>query len=1292
VALTWLPPMVKRATARCLIAALAVPLVAADAAAQSIVLSADCLMFGACVPPATTNILGLPNGTLQIVDYEPWDRVVKGKAAAAWAPIEAEARAALAALHGVPNDKRLPLVAVDELRAMILLRLLGLAAKEAKAEEPLTSLEREALDMFKQVVTERRVAPAQAALDEYYKWSNNPCAYVVPANFGFDPYDPGPACNVVGGGLGSLAGPPRPPTAQQFTAYGAAVDLLRAGIAGGGTSSAADAAAADAQAAFDRFDEAGAFATAVSAAIGVSLGSTILAANVSQVAFAFAAMAGSWGGFGTVKGAAAAAFTTTAGIGTAAALPAIIIIAVVVTAIGTIQFVEDAQILPELQRTLQEARNTPDIVAMAAAGFPDSGVLQSAFMQQTLPDYRAERAYRASVAFPVPQQWAAGDPQFEIDGVAHPVIAHTDQKGFVRETFMAGGWFVTRVKRSVDAPWSAWEWTLSVDYLPPNALHHRRLGIQPSGFLDVEFRGATPQTRKVTEVTGFFNATANTIKWKGNVPPVVAPTASDGRTAGQPVEFKAAATDPDGTTAPSVTWTIDTVGDVVGDTTTVTFPAAGSYGTRVRATDANGATTTQQFLVTVGAANPTLTATLSPMAIQEGSSVRLQAQVNLPPQTIENKSGYTNATLTDVVVDWGDGTTTKRTYPCTVPGMDPVYSDVPTCPIAGGDLYLSGGVLTFTSYYPADTNPGPWTLDLTHQYTFRPNVGMPTAPQVKVTAKTRTGSAAPPLTFNVAVTNVVPNLFLPFGCTFDSILCPALADYRDVVLGTAVKVSGEVVDVPATTPAIKVFWGDGTSSALLPDCADAGCPSTAVAEGDTPDRKRFRVEHRYARPGSYTVRVLADTGGPGGQKSVETQVRVFGLAGIDGPDEATVGTPVSFTYQATLFGGVVPTATCEGGALAQASASGFTCDFADVADVTTRQVSAAVTVADTAYTATKTVTVRPRPASVASLTGPQSVVEGATHTYTYGVVKSPFATLSTVPTCPGVITDSTTVSFTCRFSAVTAASVGAVRVDLVDGATVVASRSLDVAIARDTEPPAMTVPNALVVPSTSNAGAIVQYAATAVDAISGAALVICTPSAGSLFPIGTTTVTCTANDWKSNQATAEFAVTVADATPPTLTLPAPVAVDATSAAGAVVTFAATAVDVQPAAPSVSCLPASGSTFPVGTTTVACEALDMAGNRAAGQFTVTVRGAATQIDALAGIIAAMAIAPQLKTQLLGTLLKARIGLEAGNTAVACSSLAQLLKQVTQAQKAGQLSPSEAQQITSEANRLRAVIGC
>jgi uncharacterized protein YjbI with pentapeptide repeats len=71
----------------------------------------------------------------------------------------------------------------------------------------------------------------------------------------------------------------------------------------------------------------------------------------------------------------------------------------------------------------------------------------------------------------------------------------------------------------------------------------------------------------------------------------------------------------------------------------------------------------------------------------------------------------------------------------------------------------------------------------------------------------------------------------------------------------------------------------------------------------------------------------------------------------------------------------------------------------------------------------------------------------------------------------------------------------------------------------------------------------------------------------------------------------------------TLFMPSNQTVQATSSAGAVVTWTVPA-QFSSASPT-SCTPASGSTFPIGTTTVTCIVFDDFGDRASGTFLVTV---------------------------------------------------------------------------------------
>jgi len=239
----------------------------------------------------------------------------------------------------------------------------------------------------------------------------------------------------------------------------------------------------------------------------------------------------------------------------------------------------------------------------------------------------------------------------------------------------------------------------------------------------------------------------------------------------------------------------------------------------------------------------------------------------------------------------------------------------------------------------------------------------------------------------------------------------------------------------------------------------------------------------------------------------------------------------------------------------------------------------------------------------------------------------------------------------------------------------------------DTTPPALDLPDDITATATGPSGAVVSYTATATDLVDGSVAVTCTPPSGSTFPLGTTTVNCSATDSRDNTATgsfdvevtaepvdpgnpdditaeatsaagavvtfdlgndgggrpitcspasgstfplgdtvvtcsnsATFTVTVVDTTPPLLTLPANVTAEATSAAGAAVTFTTTSYDLVDGSVPVICTPPSGSTFPLGTTTVNCSATDAHDNTSTGSFTVTV------VDTTAPDITSVTVSP------------------------------------------------------------------
>src|SRR5204862_6679252 len=102
-----------------------------------------------------------------------------------------------------------------------------------------------------------------------------------------------------------------------------------------------------------------------------------------------------------------------------------------------------------------------------------------------------------------------------------------------------------------------------------------------------------------------------------------------------------------------------------------------------------------------------------------------------------------------------------------------------------------------------------------------------------------------------------------------------------------------------------------------------------------------------------------------------------------------------------------------------------------------------------------------------------------------------------------------------------------------------------------------------------------------------------------------TLVTCTATDASGNTNACTFNVTVNDTEAPHAICPANIIVStAADSCASNETFSASVTDNCPGA-TVSCDPASGSSFNRGVTTVTCTATDVVGNTNACTFTVTV---------------------------------------------------------------------------------------
>jgi hypothetical protein len=238
----------------------------------------------------------------------------------------------------------------------------------------------------------------------------------------------------------------------------------------------------------------------------------------------------------------------------------------------------------------------------------------------------------------------------------------------------------------------------------------------------------------------------------------------------------------------------------------------------------------------------------------------------------------------------------------------------------------------------------------------------------------------------------------------------------------------------------------------------------------------------------------------------------------------------------------------------------------------------------------------------------------------------------------------------------------------------------------DVTPPVIHLPNDMTVEATSAGGATVGYAVTATDDIDPNPTVVCAPPSGRTFPLGSTTVSCTATDASGNSATGSFTITVVDTTPPTLTLPANKVVDATGPGGAAVSYTATATDTVDPSPAVTCVPPSGTMFPVGTITVSCTAADSSGNSAHGSFTIKVKGAGEQLADLAAAVKGVGPGKSLAD----TVEVAQWFLAHGQTQLTCLTLTAFQLEM-RAQSGKKIPAAQATALIADANRIKAVLG-
>ena len=199
------------------------------------------------------------------------------------------------------------------------------------------------------------------------------------------------------------------------------------------------------------------------------------------------------------------------------------------------------------------------------------------------------------------------------------------------------------------------------------------------------------------------------------------------------------------------------------------------------------------------------------------------------------------------------------------------------------------------------------------------------------------------------------------------------------------------------------------------------------------------------------------------------------------------------------------------------------------------------------------------------------------------------------------------------------------------------------------------------------------------------------PPSGASFAVGITPVMLMVVYAGGVSNTCAFTVKVMDAEKPIIACLANIVTNAIAPTGAVVSFPVPFASDNCSVASVSCSPASDSTFGIGTTNVTCQAIDNSANTNTCTFTVHVQGVAEQISDLITLVQSMSIVSGIKNSLFVKLRDSLTELNATSQPAACAKLQDFIN-LCRAQNGKKLTAAQADLLVGEATRIRAVLGC
>ena len=368
--------------------------------------------------------------------------------AANWPAIEIEVADALLQLHNLAPDQRSRLMTWERnmMRAALWNRVASIIAKDPSAR---TSNEQ---SIYIDLVTSYRairVACAQHSINEYNRWSRDPSSF-KPVE-GFTYHGGNKASNTQ---LSQLNGGPKPPSFEEFIAYGVVLYVNSQGS----DDAFAEISASTTQRTLQLLAMLNAEKTAVAAGavagtivaigVGTAIGATIGVATtaLATAVFPYALATAGFGGLGaTGLGAAVASAAAVA------APVAALVVAVTGSILEGIAVVNATELPGKLQAELVKSQSTTydlrSLTGLAGTSAPtdlQKGVLStlySSFLARTLPDFPPTG--QAPPATVDDRQWLSSELDANVYS-ATPSIGLIDENGRKISVRLMDGWFAVR--------------------------------------------------------------------------------------------------------------------------------------------------------------------------------------------------------------------------------------------------------------------------------------------------------------------------------------------------------------------------------------------------------------------------------------------------------------------------------------------------------------------------------------------------------------------------------------------------------------------------------------------------------------------------------------------------------------------------------------------------------------------------------------------------------------------------------------------------------------------------------